>query len=147
MIKSIVTYYQKKGLRKFWPGLTWLFFILFLLLMPSNDLPEPPNWLDLIYFDKIVHAGLFGVLVFLWLFPVFISTRTRKEKRKLTIFFITCVCIFGIATEFLQSYFSPTRHFDWLDWAADTTGAIIAIYVTRWIANWANKRFPRKQLS
>ena len=145
MIRSFITYNRIKGVRKFWPGVAWLFLILLLLLLPSSDLPKPKDWMDKIHFDKMVHAGLFGVLVFLWLFPVFLSTRTYKAKRNLSIFFIICVSLFGIITELLQSYFSPTRQFDWIDWAADTVGAAIAVYITRWIANWANKHFPRTQ--
>jgi VanZ family protein len=37
------------------------------------------------------------------------------------------VAIWGLATEFIQKYFVPGRSFDLLDFAADSTGAFLAL--------------------
>jgi hypothetical protein len=84
--------------KKFIPGITWFLVVMVLLFTPGNDLPEVGDWFARINFDKFIHMGVFGLLTFLFMFPI------------------------GL----VQKYFIPGRSFDLLDWAADSIGAAVA---------------------
>jgi len=100
-----------------------LFLISFVLLvLPGSDIPKS-NIFELIYFDKWVHIGMFGLLVIVWSYP-FLKTGTGTKN----IFgLITLAVIFyGVVMEFVQKYFAYQRSFDLIDILADATGAIFA---------------------
>jgi VanZ family protein len=113
-------------LKKFIPGIAWFFLVLILICLPGNQLPKPANWLDSIFFDKWVHAGLFGILAFLFMLPYMHSSLVKKEKLQIFIKAALAVSIWGLATEFIQKFFVPFRAFDLWDWAADSAGAMLA---------------------
>jgi VanZ family protein len=70
-----------------------------------------------------VHAGLFGILSYLFSYPLLAyQTLSGKTKRYWLIIAIAC-CVWGLVTEFIQ-LFVPGRDFDWLDWAADSAGVV-----------------------
>ncbi|HWB24070.1 MAG TPA: VanZ family protein [Chitinophagaceae bacterium] len=106
----------------FIPAIIWFIIIYILLVMPSSDIPTF-YFLDVIYFDKWVHAGLFGMQVILTCFPFFKSKYTSASF----FFKITVLVIaYGVAMEFVQKYFTNgDRDFDVLDIAADAAGAVI----------------------
>ena len=116
---------MKISFKKFIPGITWFFIVLFLICLPATDIPEV-SWLDRIYFDKWVHAGLFGMLTLLFSWPFYNSTFNNKERLQYFIKIAFAVCVWGLTTEFIQKYFISGRAFDLLDWAADSIGALIA---------------------
>ncbi|MGC4037993.1 MAG: VanZ family protein [Chitinophagaceae bacterium] len=109
-------------------AITWFIILTVLLCLPGSVIPQE-NWLDKIYFDKIVHIGLFGGLVFLW------CGVERKRKKKLKsmqqnfVWIALGGCVYGIAMEFVQKYFIPNRSFDTGDMIADAIGSIIALVV------------------
>ena len=114
--------------RQFIPGILWAGLILFLITLPKSDVPELNGWgawLEKIHFDKMVHAGLFGVQSLLFLIPFGKSGRTIPLKIKAYVWVCAGVTLWGLATEFIQ-LMVPGRSFDWADWAADTLGAILA---------------------
>lgn len=113
----------------FLPGIAWFFVVTILTLMPARDVPEV-GWLDKIpNMDKLVHAGLFGGLAFLFALPFFKSSISFKQKLNYSIKISLASIIWGITIEFLQKFYVPSRDFDLLDWAADTLGVIIALWV------------------
>ncbi len=114
-------------IKKFIPGIAWFFLVLFLLCLPGNKFPKTSDWLQVIYFDKWVHCGLFAVLAFLWMRPYAIATAMVARQKLHTIIKIAiAVSVWGLTTEFIQKYFIPFRNFDWWDWAADSAGAALA---------------------
>lgn len=120
----------KVHLIKFLPGIAWFFIVILLTCLPGDDIPTV-GWLNDIYFDKWVHAGMFGGLVFLFSFPFF-RIKIPDAKKIYYIFCITLAAIFwGLAIEFIQKYFIPGRSFDLLDWAADTGGAMASFWFVR----------------
>ena len=53
-------------IKRFIPGIAWFFVVLVLLCLPGKDIPGT-SWLDKIFFDKWVHAGIFGLLALLFM--------------------------------------------------------------------------------
>ena len=119
------------SVKKFIPGIAWFFLVLILICLPGDDLPKADDWMSVIYFDKWVHAGLFSVLSFLFMFPICNSDLSKKEKWNLIFKIALATCIWGITTEFIQKYFIEGRAFDILDWVADTAGILFALLVIR----------------
>ncbi len=115
---------------KFLPGTAWFLFVLILICLPGKSIPEA-GWLDFIDFDKLVHAGLFGGIVFLFCRPFRKTSFNRNAKIRLFIKITLATCVWGITTEFIQKFFIPGRQFDLMDWAADSLGAIIAFFVSK----------------
>jgi VanZ family protein len=95
--------------------------------MPGSDIPSN-DFFELIYFDKWVHIGLFGLLTFFWQYPFAI-----EKRRSIKVMFIiaTLALVYGIAMEFVQKYFTTSRTFDVTDIMADATGVIIATLIFR----------------
>jgi VanZ family protein len=125
---------QKKSLQliQFLPGIAWFLFVLILICLPGDDVPDKPGWLEFIPdFDKVVHAGLFGGIVFLFCMPFKKSLFTRPEKLNLFIKITVATIVWGIATEYIQKFFIEGRQFDLADWAADSAGAIIAFFIAK----------------
>lgn len=120
---------QKIPFKKFLPGIAWFFIVAALTLMPGSDIPKI-DWMDKIKnFDKIVHAGLFGGLTFLFSLPYFKSGYSFAQKRIHLIRISIAVIIWGITTELIQKFYIPGRDFDFLDWVADSTGVLIAYWI------------------
>ncbi len=119
---------QKIPLKKFLPGIAWFFVVAVLTLMPGSDVPEI-GWMDAIpNFDKLVHAGLFGGLTFFFCLAYFKSSLSHRQKINHFIRITLAAIVWGITVEFLQKYFIPGRDFDLLDWAADSVGALLALW-------------------
>ena len=121
---------KKISFKKFLPGIAWFFIILIVCCLPGRDIPQI-GWLDTIHFDKLVHIGLFAVLVFLFGFPFF-GYKVAGSKRIIYMLWIMILAsLFGLAIEFIQKYFVIGRTFDLLDWAADSLGALGAFFYCR----------------
>jgi hypothetical protein len=124
---------QKKSLKfvQFLPGIAWFLFVLVLICLPGEDVPEEPGWLNIPEFDKIVHAALFGGIVFWFCMPFKKSTIAKPNKLNLFIKIGIATIVWGITTEYIQKFFIEGRQFDLVDWAADSIGAVIAFFVSR----------------
>ena len=72
------------------------------------------------YADKIVHFFLYFFLTVFWLLAY--PQLWHKKLR-----FIIIVILWGIAIEFLQEYFIPTRSGDIFDALANTLGGIVGM--------------------
>ena len=119
------------SLKKFLPGIAWFFLVLILICLPGDDLPKTDDWMSAIYFDKWVHAGLFAILTFLFMRPVYKSNLSKNEKLSFVIKIALALCVWGITTEFIQKFFIVGRAFDILDWAADGAGVMFALIACR----------------
>lgn len=118
--------------KKFLPGIAWFFLIMVLICLPGQDLPSVDDWLSLIYFDKWVHAGLFGILCLLFTYPFLQAATGRTARLQAAIRVTIAVIIWGLTTEFIQKFFVTGRNFDLLDWAADSFGALLAFAIVKW---------------
>jgi len=107
--------------KKLMPAILWAFFIGILCAIPGKDLPTI-SWLEIISFDKFVHASLFFVLQIFCLKPYYLDFKQKN------IFYITSIiCIgYGGLLELCQGYFFIDRSADILDFAANIFGVITA---------------------
>ena len=116
----------------FLPALLWLIITFILLVLPGSDLPRSPIF-DLIYFDKWVHIGMFGILTILWGYPFF---KTNFASANLFTIIAVCTILYGVIMEFIQKFFASERSFDLFDILADATGCLIALW-------WLIRRFKK----
>ena len=121
---------QKIPFKYFLPGIAWFFIVAILTLMPGRDVPQV-GWLDRITgFDKVVHAVLFGGLVLLFTLPLMKMQLSYQQKFHFLVRISLATIVWGITIEFLQKYFIVGRDFDLLDWAADSIGVFIALWLS-----------------
>ena len=98
-------------------------FIFYMLTIPGNNLPRLNYWGQ----DKIVHIILFGSLMFAALFHYDqLETAFFKTTRARALTMIVCI-VYGIAMEFYQKYFVPSRGFEVADMLADAAGVIASL--------------------
>lgn len=117
----------------FVPFFAFFFFSLYLFTLPGQSIPQI-GILELIEFDKWVHAAIFSILVSSALFPL--KRHVANKKRTHTIFVIVTVLaiFYGIAIEFIQKYWIVNRSFDVFDILADSIGAVIGyVFSRRWL--------------
>jgi len=117
---------MKVTLKYYWPAILWALFILILCSIKLGEVAESP--LFFAGFDKLVHCGLFFVMM------VFITASyTRKHTRAVlsvkAIAILTVITIgYGGMIELLQKYFFSWRSGDWNDLFADTIGVLMAAF-------------------
>jgi hypothetical protein len=119
---------------KFIPGIFWFALVLVLVCIPGDELPKD-NFFDFVSFDKIVHAGLFGGIVFWFAFAYYKWPMAETDKKQLFFKLMLASIVWGITTELIQKYFVVNRQFDWMDWLADSAGAVAAYFLAvKWFA-------------
>jgi len=102
------------------------------MCLPGDDLP-PTDWFHIIFLDKWLHAGVFGLLVFLFCLPFYQSFFSRRERKYYFIKIALIASIWGLIIEFIQKFFVHGRSFDLLDWAADSAGALLGFFICSYI--------------
>jgi VanZ family protein len=119
---------MKLKLNAFLPAIAWFIISFILLALPGKKLPQE-HWFDKIQADKLVHAFLFGVLVYLWYQP----WKPAWDKNFLGKALIICFLAFdyGVAMEFVQKYYVPNRSFDVWDIVADGVGCMLPYFWLR----------------
>lgn len=114
--------------RYYLPAIAWTVIMLVLTLLPSPDFPH--TFLSSIpYFDKMVHAGIFGLFVILWYAGAYKSRQKEGEAKALhpmTLLarVIVAAIVLGLIIEVVQKEWRTIqRDFEWFDWIADILGA------------------------
>lgn len=90
--------------------------------MPGSDIPKS-SLFEILYLDKWVHIGMFGLLTILWGYPFF---RINEDTVKLFYKITGLIILYGIAMEFVQKYLADQRSFDVFDIIADSVGSILS---------------------
>ena len=109
----------------------WLVVIYILLTMPNRDIPSV-GFLDAIYFDKWVHAGIFAMLTFLFSWPF---RKLYPPPYRLFISIAVLALLYGIAMEYVQKYLTTDRDFDYNDMLADGFGCLLGYIAIRYVVN------------
>ena len=127
-------YYLKK-----YP-LTWLvvaaIFYLSFFKPPQTDMEEIPG------IDKIVHICMYGGLCFMLWIEYLRSHRTINARRAFIGGILFPIILSG-SIELLQNYCTEHRGGDWLDFAANTFGVIMAASVGYYVLRpiiWKRKK-------
>ena len=88
---------------------------------PTTDLSNIPN------IDKIVHVCMYlGMSGMLWLELLRVNNKVESPLWQAWGGAVVCPVLFSGMVELLQEYCTTYRGGDWLDFAANTTGALIA---------------------
>ncbi len=126
--------------KKFIPGILWFILVLFLICLPKQEMPEiePMWWFSVIRPDKVAHAVMFGILNYLFIFPIFKTEMVESTKVNYFIWISLAASVWGLSTEFIQ-LLVPGRSFDWWDWLADSIGVLMALIYIYWKFNQSRK--------
>ncbi|MBL7935784.1 MAG: VanZ family protein [Bacteroidia bacterium] len=102
----------------------WTLIIFVLCCTPGQYIPTT-NWLELLSFDKFVHASIFFVLSCLWL----ISFLKINKLSNLSIILILLSCVlYGGLLEIMQATVFSHRSGDWLDFIANSFGCLMGLW-------------------
>jgi len=99
----------------------WAIIILILCATPGQYIPSA-NWIELLSFDKFVHASLFFILCILSFINGIIY---QKSKSTFVLLFLSCV-LYGGLLEIMQAKCFNNRSADWQDFFANSFGCLIA---------------------
>jgi len=105
-------------------ALFWALFIAVLCGIPGQDIPHI-SFLELLSFDKFVHAGIF--FIFFILLAKGLKTQTQYPKGQ-KIFLIGTLIIsvaYGGLLEILQDYVFEERSADVYDFIANSFGSVM----------------------
>ncbi len=110
---------------RFIPGFAWFLIVAVLLFAPGNEFPST-KWFGDIQVDKLVHAGVFGIMGLLFMIPIGTSSIEKRKKLGYLIRIAIVISLWGLASEFIQKYWAIGRNFDLIDCLADSAGSGIA---------------------
>ena len=114
--------------RNSYPGILCGIVILILTGLPGSLLPHAKPILGL---DKVVHFLMYAGFAFtcVWGYrKQFVSRDLAYKKRAMLVTLIISIAYGGL-TELMQEYFVPLRTGDWMDFLADSIGAMVGIVV------------------
>ncbi len=105
--------------------MAWAVCILVICGFPGDKIPNF-NLLNKFSVDKLIHAFMFFVLVYL-------LCRAEKDRpdflMQLRFHFLLDACMFGLLMEFCQTHFFVNRYGEWIDVLANSSGALLAFFV------------------
>lgn len=105
-------------------AILWTILIFVLCSTPGQYIPTT-NWLELLSFDKFVHASIFFVLTCLWLVYFFKSNKLSPT----VIISIMLFCVsYGGLLEVMQAKIFSHRSGDWLDFIANSFGCFVGLW-------------------
>ncbi len=105
-------------------AISWTIIIFVLCCMPGKYVPTA-HWLELLSFDKFVHASIFFTLTCLWLIVCFKAGSLSSTTILLTI--VGCVA-YGGMLEVMQATIFSQRSGDWFDFIANTFGCLMGLW-------------------
>lgn len=97
-----------------------------IIILSTIPVPDVPELEDVPFFDKWVHFVMYGGLSSaIWFDRAIISNR-RMHGKIWTFLFVYPVALGGLM-ELVQAYCTTCRSGDWVDFYADTFGALIGL--------------------
>jgi glycopeptide antibiotics resistance protein len=113
-------------------AMLWALLILILCGIPGKDIPHI-SFLELLSFDKFVHAGIFFVLLLLTVRGFSLQSKFPQLK-KLAKFVALLFCIiYGGSLEIMQGTLFVDRSADVFDFIANTFGATMGWVLYEWM--------------
>src|ERR1700741_1458119 len=124
--------------KKNFPAFLWTAVIFALCSMPGKSIPHI-SWLELLSFDKFVHASIFFILELLYLRGFRLQGNFPSLKKYSALIVTTGCILYGGALEIMQALFFSERSADWMDFIANSAGCIVCLFCFKVIA----RKFPR----
>jgi len=115
-------------------SMLWALIILVLCGMPGKDIPHI-SFLELLSFDKFVHAGIFFVLILLTVRGFLLQTRFKKFQHSARSFALIICVVYGGSLEIMQGTIFTDRSADIFDFIANSFGCIMGLVFYNWIDN------------
>jgi VanZ family protein len=109
--------------RAWLPAAIWAGVIFGLSSIPGSAIPEVGIW----QFDKVVHAGIYGVLGALCAYALARAT-PRSRRGRLVVLAALLATAYGVSDEIHQRW-TPRRSSDPRDVAADAVGGLLGAWV------------------
>lgn len=104
----------------------WALVIFVLCATPGQYIPSA-DWLELLSFDKFVHASMFFILSSLTLISTF---KYHQANSLVFLFWGLCIC-YGALLEVLQATCFSNRSADGKDMVANAFGCFVALFFIR----------------
>ena len=124
------------------PTIIWALIILILCGTPGKDIPHI-SFLELLSFDKFVHAGIFFVLVMLAIRGFRLQKKYLVLQKDAAFIAVGLSIAYGGILEILQGTIFEGRSADIYDFVANSFGCFIALLLYTKISKWFPKiNFP-----
>jgi VanZ family protein len=115
-------------------SIIWALVILGLCSMPGQHIPSF-SFLEMLSFDKWVHAGMFFVLCSL----IFFYLLQKSSSKNMINLFFTIAILYGCSLEIMQGTLFSNRSADWNDVIANTVGCVFGLMFYKRSYNYLNK--------
>ncbi|MES2591373.1 MAG: VanZ family protein [Bacteroidota bacterium] len=113
-------------------SMLWALIILILCGIPGKDIPHI-SFLELLSFDKFVHAGIFFGLILLTIRGFLLQTKfAALQKNAKLIAFVICV-IYGGSLEIMQGTLFEDRSASLADFIANSFGSAVGLITYQWM--------------
>lgn len=119
----------------------WALLILILCGIPGKDIPHI-SFLELLSFDKFVHAGIFFVLLLLTVRGFLVQSNFSQLKKSAKFIALLICILYGGSLEIMQGTLFIDRSADVFDFIANTFGATMGVLVY----DWMEKKFLIKMI-
>ena len=116
-------------MRYFFPAIIWFVVIFVACAMPGKDIPHI-SFLEILAFDKWVHAGIFFILVLLLMRGMKL-TYVRVANRTTVLFALAIAISYGGLLEIMQGTLFQDRSADLYDFIANSFGAVCGVMLYR----------------
>lgn len=113
-------------------AMLWALLILILCGIPGRDIPHI-SFLELLSFDKFVHAGIFFVLILLSIRGFLLQNTFNKLQHNSKIIALVICVSYGGLLEIMQGTIFEERSADIYDFIANSFGCILGLLLYNWI--------------
>ncbi len=119
-------------------SLLWALLILILCGIPGRDIPHI-SFLEILRFDKFVHAGIFFVLILLTIRGFLLQTHFIKVQQSAKLVALVMCIVYGGSLELMQGALFEERSADVYDFLANSFGCVLGLLMYNRVA----KKFCR----
>jgi VanZ family protein len=130
------------ALKKYYRTIIWSILMFYALFSPAKALPET-GLFNIPHFDKLIHFGMFSILVF---FLYLDSEKQPEFKKFLRLLFLILTPVFSVLSEVIQYYFIVGRSGNIYDFLADIAGLTTGVlfYILFWKKTFRFSSSPKK---
>jgi len=113
-------------------AMLWALVILILCGIPGRDIPHI-SFLEILSFDKFVHASVFFILILLMIRGSILQTDLPLLKKHSKIISLLICIPYGGLLEIMQGTLFLERSADVFDFIANSFGCLMGVVTYKWI--------------